>query len=52
MGKLEATVKSEIMRLAKRELHKVSVPLKREVRLLRRWQEIFTELRSHSPGTH
>ena len=35
MGKLEATIKSEIMRLAKRELHKVSVPLKRDVRLLK-----------------
>lgn len=35
MGKLEATIKSEIMRLAKRELYKVSVPLKRDVRLLK-----------------
>jgi DNA-binding transcriptional regulator YiaG len=35
MGKLEATIKSEIMRLAKRELHKVSVPLRRDVRLLK-----------------
>jgi len=35
MGKLEATIKSEIERLAKRELHKVSVPLKREVRSLK-----------------
>ena len=35
MGKLEATIKTEIERLAKRELHKVSVPLKREVRLLK-----------------
>ena len=35
MGKLEGTIKSEIERLAKRELHKVSVPLKREVRLLK-----------------
>jgi DNA-binding transcriptional regulator YiaG len=34
MGKLEATIKSEITRLATRELHKVSVPLKRDVRLL------------------
>ncbi len=32
MGKLEATIKSEIMRLAKRELTKVSVPLRRDVR--------------------
>jgi len=35
MGKLEATIKSEIERLAKRELHKVSVPLNREVRSLK-----------------
>ena len=31
MGKLEVTMKSEIERLAKREVRKVSVPLKREV---------------------
>ena len=35
MGKLEGTIKSEIERLAKRELHKVSIPLKREIRLLK-----------------
>ena len=35
MGKLEATIKSEITRLATRELRKVSVPLKRDVRLLK-----------------
>jgi DNA-binding transcriptional regulator YiaG len=35
MGKLEATIKTEIMRLAKREMRKVSVPLKRDVRSLR-----------------
>jgi DNA-binding transcriptional regulator YiaG len=35
MGKLEATIKSEIERLAKGELRKVSVPLKRDVRLLK-----------------
>ena len=35
MGKLETTIKSEIERLAKREVRKVSVPLKREVRLLK-----------------
>ena len=35
MGKLQATIKSEIERLAKREMRKVSVPLKREVRLLK-----------------
>lgn len=35
MGALEATIKSEIVRLAKRELRKVSVPLSRDVRLLR-----------------
>ena len=35
MSKLEATIKSEIERLAKREVHKVSVPLMRDVRLLK-----------------
>jgi len=35
MGKLEATIKSEVIRLARRELHKISVPLKRDVRLLK-----------------
>ena len=35
MGKLESTIKSEIERLAKREIHKVSVPLKRDVRSLK-----------------
>ena len=35
MGKLDATIKEEIIRLAKRELHKVSVPLKRDVRSLK-----------------
>ena len=35
MGKLDATIKEEIMRLAKRELHKFSVPLKRDVRSLK-----------------
>jgi DNA-binding transcriptional regulator YiaG len=35
MGKLETTIKTEIMRLVKRELHKVSVPLKRDVRSLK-----------------
>jgi DNA-binding transcriptional regulator YiaG len=35
MGKLEATIKSEIERLSKRELRQVSVPLKRDVRLLK-----------------
>ena len=35
MGKLETTMKSEIERLAKRELRKVSVPLKRDVRQLK-----------------
>ena len=35
MGKLEATIKSEIERLAKREIRKVSVPLKRDVRSLK-----------------
>jgi DNA-binding transcriptional regulator YiaG len=35
MGKLEGIIKSEIMRLAKREVRKVSVPLSRDVRLMR-----------------
>jgi len=35
MGKLETSMKSEIERLAKRELRKVSVPLKRDVRSLK-----------------
>ena len=35
MGKLEATIKSEIVRLAKRELRRISVPLGRDVRLLK-----------------
>ena len=35
MGKLQATIVSEIERLAKRELRKVSVPLKRDVRSLK-----------------
>jgi len=35
MGKLEATIKSEIVRLAKREMRKTSVPLGRDVRLLK-----------------
>ena len=35
MGKVGSIINSEIERLAKRELHKVSVPLKREVRSLK-----------------
>ena len=35
MGKLESTIKSEIERLSKREIHKVSAPLKRDVRSLK-----------------
>ena len=35
MGKLEGTIKFEIMRLAKREVRKVSVPLSRDVRLMK-----------------
>src|SRR5512136_254025 len=35
MGKLEATIKSEIVRLAKREIRKTLVPLGRDVRLLK-----------------
>lgn len=36
MGKIEKMVKSEITRLAKREVRKVSVPLGREVKALKR----------------
>ncbi len=32
MGKLESTIKSEIMRLAKRQVRTTFIPLKREVR--------------------
>jgi DNA-binding transcriptional regulator YiaG len=35
MGTLEATIKSEIVRLAKREIRKTLVPLGRDVRLLK-----------------
>ncbi len=35
MGRLEATIKSEIVRLAKREMRKTLVPLGRDVRLLK-----------------
>ena len=35
MGKLEATIKSEIIRLAKGEMRRVSIPLGRDVRLLK-----------------
>ena len=35
MGKLEGTIKSEIVRLAKKEMRKTSVPLGRDVRLLK-----------------
>ena len=35
MGKLEVTIKSEIVRLAKREMRKTLVPLGRDVRLLK-----------------
>jgi DNA-binding transcriptional regulator YiaG len=35
MGKLDVTIKEEIIRLTRRELHKVSVPLKRDVRSLK-----------------
>ena len=36
MGKLESTIKSEIVRLAKREMRKTSVPLRRNLRLLKK----------------
>jgi DNA-binding transcriptional regulator YiaG len=35
MGKLEGIIKSEIVRLAKREIRKLSVPLAKDVRLLK-----------------
>jgi DNA-binding transcriptional regulator YiaG len=35
MGKLEGIIKSEIVRLAKREVRKISIPLGRDVRLLK-----------------
>jgi len=35
MGKLEGIIKSEIVRLAKREIRKISVPLAKDVRLLK-----------------
>jgi DNA-binding transcriptional regulator YiaG len=35
MGKLEGIIKSEIVRLAKREIRKISVPLVKDVRLLK-----------------
>ena len=35
MGKVEGIIKSEIVRLAKREMRKTSVPLRRNVRLLK-----------------
>jgi len=35
MGKLEKNIKSEIVRLAKREIRKISVPLGRDVRSLK-----------------
>ena len=35
MGKLESTIKSEIQRLAKREIRSTFIPLRREVRAMR-----------------
>ena len=35
MGKLEGTMKFEITRLAKKEIRKVSVPLSRDIRLMK-----------------
>jgi len=35
MAKLEQTIKSEIVRLSKREVRKISVPLSKEIRLLK-----------------
>jgi DNA-binding transcriptional regulator YiaG len=36
MGKVEGIIKSEIVRLARREIRKISVPLGRDVRFLKR----------------
>ncbi len=36
MGKMEGILKTEVVRLARRELNKVTVPLKRDVRSLKR----------------
>ena len=35
MGKVETTIRSEITRLAKREVRKISLPLSRDVRMLK-----------------
>jgi len=35
MGRLESTIKSEIQRLAKREIRFTFIPLRREVRTMR-----------------
>jgi DNA-binding transcriptional regulator YiaG len=35
MGKMESIIKSEVQRLAKREVHKTSAPLARDIRLLK-----------------
>lgn len=35
MGKVEAIIKAEIVRLAKREMKKVAIPLSRDVRILK-----------------
>ena len=42
MGKLETIVRSEIIRLAKRELNKIGVPLRRDVRSMR---SVLSQLR-------
>ena len=35
MGKMESIIKSEVQRLAKREIHKTSAPLAQDIRLLK-----------------
>jgi DNA-binding transcriptional regulator YiaG len=35
MGKMESIIKSEVQRLAKREIHKISAPLAQDIRLLK-----------------
>ena len=42
MGKIEAIIKSEIVRLAKREIRKISVPLGRDVRALKEYCKLDT----------
>ena len=47
MGKMQSTITSEIIRLSTREMRKVSVPLRKDVRQLR---EIVSQLRKSVSG--